>query len=375
MKSIVCGDPDTYEDFTFVVDTLRSTDKTDPENVENSWDFADAWYHYILQLRLLASSDQMVGNVYYTRLPEEVTIFHIEEFLDRLDSRITDKQHQELQENSYLNMKEIQEVEQCGRAAFGDLWDDVWDSLVLSEHNLGAHPFLVAVDVEEEYEPNRNLPPRKRETTKVVYPRFFAQTLKFQLFPLLKNGDEPRSHTILSQLTAERGESYERNMYEYLDKSGLECYQGAEVTKSNPNEIDLIVELPEKILFIEMKYLMPPAKINEREGIMELNEKFDRTIFNEVSEDSDREPEGKPFPEKVGTWMDLAPGDRFVSRDGSENNNRNKHKISEDWNNLESEMIVLSNVVPSYPVKEGVRFLTDLEFYQWMEHGDKSAFY
>ena len=42
---------------------------------------------------------------------------------------------------------------------------------------------------------------------------------------------------------------------------------------------------------------------------------------------------------------------------------------------MEIEKYVVSNVVPSYIEKQGVRFMTDLEFYQWIEHGDDSVLY
>lgn len=82
VKSILCGDWDNYEDYTYVSEVLRSVDKTDANDVDTVEEFADAWYQYILQLRLLASSDDMVGDTYYTRLPDNVTIFNIMEFLN-----------------------------------------------------------------------------------------------------------------------------------------------------------------------------------------------------------------------------------------------------------------------------------------------------
>lgn len=91
VKSILCGDWENYKDYTSVSDVLRSVDKIDVDDVDIVEEFADTWYQYILQLRLLASSDDMVGDTYYTWLPDDVTVFEIEEFLDRIDSQFTNE--------------------------------------------------------------------------------------------------------------------------------------------------------------------------------------------------------------------------------------------------------------------------------------------
>jgi len=48
--------------------------------------------------------------------------------------------------------------------------------------------------------------------------------------------------------------------------------------------------------------------------------------------------------------------------------------IPNEWRELDYEMLVVSNFVPSYLKKQGVRFITDLELYQWVENGD-NVFY
>ena len=49
--------------------------------------------------------------------------------------------------------------------------------------------------------------------------------------------------------------------------------------------------------------------------------------------------------------------------------------FKEEWKDLDVEMYVVSNVVPSYIEKQNVRFLTDLEFYKWINNGDDSVLY
>ena len=147
IKSIVCGDFDQYEDYSYVADVLRAVDKTDVTEIEDSEDFADAWYQLLLELRLVASSDEMVGDVYYTQLPEAVTIFDIEEFLDLLDSLPPDETWAQMTEESVVPGINPDAVDVCGEQAFGENWSGVKDQVIVSEENLDAHPFLFELDV------------------------------------------------------------------------------------------------------------------------------------------------------------------------------------------------------------------------------------
>lgn len=375
VKSIVCGDWENYEEYSYVSDVLRAVDKTDVDDVSNSREFADAWYQYILQLRLIASSDDMVGDTYYTRLPDDVTVFDIEEFLDMIDSQFSSEVHTKMKEESWVSTLDSRKVDHCGRQAFGSSWSEVKDYLIISQDNLDAHPFLFELEVTEE----RRLPgsrrPREIKTTKMFYPRFYAQIMKFQVFPLLRNGDEPSSHQLLADITGDRGTVYERNLHDFLTDQEIECYHGAEITKANPNEIDLLCVFENSLKFIEVKYRMPPIRINDKRGIRELNEDFDRLIFNETVEDSDRKAKGKPYPEKVNAWMELDAGESFTSQVGADKEDRQEQVFKEEWKDLDVEMYVVSNVVPSYIEKQDVRFLTDLEFYKWINNGDDSVLY
>lgn len=375
IESLICGDPDLFEEFTCVMDVLRAVDKTDVENVDTLREFADAWYQLLLQMRLLASSDEMVGSIYFTRLPEEITIFEIGEFLDRLDSLFDEELHEKMEQESYVPPLKTEWVNECGRKAFDNNWSQIKDQVIVSEDNLDAHPFLFEIEVVEERRSPEFRQTRPVTTTNIYYPRFFARLLKFQIFPLLQNGDDESGHKLLSDLTGERGEACERNLYNYLTSNGIECYHEAEILHGDKCEIDLLCVFDDSLRFIEMKYFLPPKHINEPEGIRVLNEKFDLEIFNEEPEGSHRTADGKPFPEKVNAWIELEPGDPFTSQIGPEDGDREIHEVPKTWADLDMEMYVVSNVVPSYIKKREVRFLTDLEFYRWIEKGNEDVLY
>ncbi|MDT3434260.1 hypothetical protein [Haloarcula sp. 1CSR25-25] len=374
VKSILCGDPDHYEDYSYVADVLRSVDKTDVGDVETNWEFGDAWYQFILQLRLMASTDEMVGNIYATRLPSDVTIFDIETFIDALDNRFTSEQHTRMHEEGYATVLDRAEVDQCGELAFGDAWKDVQDQVIVSKNNLDAHPFLFELEVEQSRRISNNRY-RREHVPKVFYPRFYTRLLKFQIFPLLKNGEDPSGHEILTGITGDRGEVYERNLYEFLKDNGIECYHNAKLPNRDSREINLLCRVDDSLIFIEVKYLLPPIHLNSEEGVQILNQKFDLKIFNEVSSDSGRSPEGTPFPEIVDSWVDLDAGDRFHSQVQEGSGGREHHTVGDDWVDLGVKKFVVSNVVPSYIEKQGVRFLTDLEFYKLIEHDDDRVLY
>lgn len=375
IESLVCGDPDLFEEFNYVMDVLRAVNKTDVEDVDTPREFADAWYKLLLQMRLLASSDEMVGDIYYTRLPEEVTIFEIEEFLDRLDSIFDEELHEKMEQESYVPPLKTEWVDECGRKAFGHNWSQVKNQIIVSEDNLDAHPFLFEIEIVEERRFPGSRQVRPVSTTNIYYPRFFARLLKFQIFPLLQNGDDESGHTLLSDLTGEHGMVYERNLYNYLTSNGIRCYHEAEILHGDEHEIDLLCVFDDSLRFIEMKYFLPPKHVNEPDGIRVLDEKFDLEIFNEEPEGSHRTADGKPFPEKVNGWTELESGDSFTSQVGSEDGDRETYEVPETWADLDVEMYVISNVVPSYIEKQGVRFLTDLEFYRWIENGDEDVLY
>jgi hypothetical protein len=316
-----------------------------------------------------------VGPTYFTKLPPEVNVFHIGEFLDRLDNIFTEEQHDKMRDENFIPPLKEEWVDECGEQAFGDNWGKVKEQIIVSEENLDAHPFLFELEVKEERRFPGSRRPRQISKKQLYYPRYFSRLLRLQIFPMLENGDEPSGHDLLSDITGERGKEYERNLYNYLSGKGIECYHSAELTRNEPYEIDLLLALDDRLLFIELKYLLPPIRINEPKGIRILDEKFNLEIFNEEPEDRHRTADGNPYPEKVDAWTGLEPGAQFTSQVGPDEDDTEKHEVPEGWDDLEIEKYVVSNVVPSYIEKQGVRFMTDLEFYQWIEHGDDSVLY
>lgn len=49
---------------------------------------------------------------------------------------------------------------------------------------------------------------------------------------------------------------------------------------------------------------------------------------------------------------------------------RERVQVPREWVDGEYEMLVVSNFVPAYLEKRGVRFLTDLELFQWLDNGE-----
>lgn len=64
----------------------------------------------------------------------------------------------------------------------------------------------------------------------------------------------------------------------------------------------------------------------------------------------------------------MDPGDRFTAQD--EAGEKKEHKIKADWHDLKVRKIVVSNLVPSYVVKETVEFRTDMELLEMIENED-----
>lgn len=259
---------------------------------------------------------------------------------------------------------------QAGEDTFGDDWEVVRKYVVVGENNLDAHPFLFEIMVAEVYYQQQGRPPKTRERTRFIYPRWYAQLLRFQIFPLLQNGDEDSGHEILNTVATRRGKEFEENLYEYLTDRGFECYHSAEIPGGDSSEIDLLVVNAEEdeFWFVECKYLMPEILMNTAEGIEALNGKFDHKVFNIEADGYEGSPTGLPFPEKVETWLRLDPGDRFTAR--GEDGEKTEHKLRDSWQELETRKMVISNLVPSYVNKRTVEFRTDMELLEMIEDED-----
>lgn len=141
---------------------------------------------------------------------------------------------------------------------------------------------------------------REVPLTRILYPDYFSLLLKFQIFPLLENGDGDSSPVVLAQLTGERGLEFERNVYEYLKSKEIESYHSCKTSKQNGNEVDIIFAYEDTIYFVEVKFVLPTLNMQSQTGIRDVDRTFDEKIFRE-------DKEGKSFPEKVDAWLSLDP--------------------------------------------------------------------
>ena len=128
---------------------------------------------------------------------------------------------------------------------------------------------------------------------------------------------------------------------------GLECYHRPEISEGSSAEVDIIYKIDGTLNFVEIKWLMPPIRMNSLEGIEILNDKFNNTVFKEESEVL-APKSGKPFHEKVDLWMDLEAGDSFSSQVGREKSDREESEFKEEWKEMDMQKMVISNLVSSY---------------------------
>ena len=371
IRSIIGGRKKNRVDFEFVADNLRLADKTPPENIETLKDFGDCWYQLIVSLKFIASADELANDVYYTDMPASLDVFQIEEFIDELNRLTSDRDQAIVREESALFELHPEWVEKCGKTVFGSDWAEIKQYLIFSESTLDAHPFLFYIEYSALQDTSGLGSPMEVPKAGVIYQPDFAEIMKLQMYPLFKNGSNKSGHTLLSDLTAGRGANFERKLYDYLQEKGHECYYEPIITKNNENEIDLILIHEGKIWYIEVKFFMPTKAILTSGGIEEINEKFDFKIFNIDTDQRNSSPSGKPFPRKVKAWTELDPGSTFSSLMYKEGRERKEQRVKEKWKSLETEILVVSNLVPSYVEKEGVQFLTDLEFYKLIENDER----
>lgn len=370
LRSLIGGTEEDLDIFDETQNNVRSFTRPELDEVETLEDWANCFHGFIMSMLFVASADQTVGDTYTTFLPDHVSVFDLTEIFDRIDSQFLDKDGNIALEDSTLASTEEDEFNDIGQAVFDEEWEDVQEHIVINSDNTDAHPFLFEINVDEVRYQQQGRPPITREATKFVYPRWYSKLLRFQIFPLLKNGEDDTGHEILKNISTRRGLEFEENLYDYLVDEGFDCYHSAEIPGENSSEIDLLVvnEEADELWFIECKYLMPEILMRTREGIESLNSKFDHKVFNIEAEEYEGSPTGVPFPEKVSTWNELDRGDEFTGEDGE-----NSHTYPGEWTGFESRMMVVSNLIPSYVNKHGVEFRTDMEFIQMLK-GDNPVF-
>jgi hypothetical protein len=318
----------------------------------------------------VASLDNITNEIYSTFMPDYVSVFGLSDFLDRIDALFATDDGEIVLQDSTLAATSEQGLTQAGTNTFQGDWDEIRDYVVISDDNLGAHPFLFNVEVSQVVNQQPGRPPTVRQFTQYIYPRWYAQLLRFQIFPLLQNDHQDSGHEILETVAKDRGQQFEANLYEYLQEQGFECYHSAEIPGNDSSEMDLLVvnEDQDELWFIECKFLMPETLMNTAEGIERLNEKFDHKIFNIEVDRYEGAPTGLTFPETVDLWLSLSPGDRFTS--AGDDSDSPDHEIHQSWQDLTPRMMVVSNLVPSFVEKEGVEFRTDLELLEMIEEED-----
>ena len=371
LKSLMGGEEEQKEVFDRASIAVRNFDTTEGDKIENLQEFADTFFEFIIALLFIASADDIVGDIYTTSLPSSVDVFDIKELLSRIDGRFTDEDNNFLLQDETLAVTTLEELNEAGEAVFDDLWPDVEDSIIVGEDNLDAHPFLFRVEVEDVIKQPSGRPPLTRETTRIVYPRHYAQILRYQIFPLLSNGEDPSGHDILSEVSKDRGLDFEEKVHEYLDSQGFDSYYSAEIPGVDSSEIDVLAvnRETEELWFMECKYLLPALRMETAEGMEELNGKFCHKVFNEkVDEWGD--PTGRPFPEKVESWLSMESGANFRWKDTTADNEEVMVEFRNEWQNLDCRMFVVSNLTPTFVERDGVEFRTDVELVEMVEDED-----
>ncbi|TVT95151.1 hypothetical protein [Haloferax volcanii] len=371
LRSLIGGREEDVKLFDKTHEEIRDFEKPPSDEIDTLEDFGNTFYGFILSMLFVASADSTVGDIYGTSMPNNVSVFDLTEFLERIDSQFANQEGELILQDSTLAMTNEDGLAQTGENTFSDDWEEVREFVVVGEENLDAHPFLFEVSVTDVYYQQPGRPPKTRELIRFVYPRWYAQLLRFQIFPLLQNGDKNSGHEILNTVATWRGIEFEENLYGYLSGQGFECYHSAEIPGEDSSEIDLLVvnEDKDELWFVECKYLMPELLMNTAEGIEALNGKFDHKVFNIKVEGYEGSPTGLPFPEKVDLWLGLNPGNRFTALDGQ--GEKVEREFSGDWQGLAVRKLVVSNLVPSYVEKNSVEFRTDMELLEMIEEGDR----
>jgi hypothetical protein len=368
LDSLAGGSKEGIEFFYRAHEEARSFEKTDVDNIDSLQEFISTFFEIIVTMAFMLSTDKTLNKIYHKSLPDSVDAFDLKGFLDCIDSQFTEEGIAHIDETGTLPVAAEEGVNQCGENVFGDDWEAVRESLLVSENNVDAHPFLFKIIREHVITQDAGRPPVTKDEPVILYPRYYNQLIRFQLFPLLENGDSPSGQDLLDKECKSRGEQFEYNLYEFLKDDGYECYYSSWFTKSDQHEIDLIVvnQSDEELWFIECKFLLPETHMRTASGVIRLNQKFDSKVYKEDTEHYDAES-GKPFPEKVETWLNEKPGDSFLSHLDRDCEERVEQQFAEKWTDFDVRMFVVSNVVPSYIEKQNVEFLTDVEFIEMLE--------
>lgn len=341
---------------------------TDRDAIKTVAEFGDFWYEFIVSLGFAATLEASLQDVFTTQFPDHVSIFDLEALFSRVDDAVSE-QLQARPDGDHRSLSLDEDVfDDCGRDVFGDAWSEVKSCVLVTEDNTDAHPLFFKVSGTEAFKLPNWRQAKQRPFTIILYPDYFSLLLKFQIYPLLQNGDAPSSAEALADLTAKRGHVFERTIHDYLRDKEIQSYHSCKTAKQNGNEIDVIFVYDETVYFTEIKFVLPTLNMQSQRGIRDVNDTFNAKIFKEDGSS------GKPFHEKVEVWTTLEPGSTISHQPGPTREDRVHEAIQLPLSQVDYVPLVVSNFVPSYLEKYGVRFLTDLEFYQWINY-DEDVFY
>jgi len=376
IRSLGAGDPTHQELFDKTQEKIRDFDRPQMGQADTLEEFGNASFEFIISLLFMASADEIVGDIYTTFPPDHVSVFDIKELLNSIDDQFTDDNDKILLQDHTLGWTNEEGLDIAGESTFNGNWSDVRDTVIVSQNNLNAHPFLFQLDVEIPFKKPSGRPPITRTKTRIVYPRFYSRILQFQIFPLLQNGDQDSGHDILQKVSKDRGQEFEKKVYQYLDENGFNAFYSAEIPGVDSSEIDVLAvnHQDNELWFIECKYLLPETDMNSVEGVERLNGKFDHKLFNEKAEAYSGEPTGQTFPEKIDEWLELEPGDKFTWKKPVEDEENVESQLPKEWMELDPRKMVISNLTPSYIEKRGVEFFTDLELVEMIEEGEARVY-
>jgi len=362
LKSLLGGELEHREQFDTADEELRKFETPDGDNIQSVRDFADAFYDFIIGMGFLLSSDESLNEVFYNEFPESVTILDIRDFMDALNNQFLPGNINAITGEEELAVVDWAEIQQIGFEIFDDDWTEVRDEIVMTPSNTDAHPFLFSMPVEEKTIESRLNRPSQLALPRVFYAQEYAQFIRFQMFPMLHDESGRVGHEVLTEVTEDRSEVYERNIHTYLQNEGYESYHSLKHYKSDEHELDVLTIASDRneLWFIECKYLLPKLRMDTAEGIRTFNEKMTEAVFED----------GEPFDEKVDWWLENKSGENFTNQTGpNPDEDRTAARFKQSWTDLTVRRFVVSNLVPSYTLKRGVVFLTDMEFLEFLETG------
>lgn len=359
------------EDYMLKEVIFRDFDRPEHDEYNSVEEWADAWYGFIVEIGFASALDQNIGDIFTTEFPESVSIFDLEDLFDKVNEFVLNAVASRPNNTFHSNAIPKHTFDRFGKDVFGDDWEQVRSLILMSSTNPDAHPLFFEwagirpINIFDDNDPEDIV------INHVIYPDMFSQLLKFQLFPFLNNGQKKKSTDVLETLTAKRGREFERHVFEYLQctPKTANAYHSCKTSKQEGNEIDAIFSYEDTVYFVEVKFVLPTLNMQSQVGIQNVNSKFDGKIFKETDDAT-----GKPFPQKVQNYRELEPSATISHQVSDDRNDREQIQVPREWIEADYELLVVSNFVPSYPSKEDVRFLTDLELYQWIENGE-NVFY